>query len=111
MMDFLMAKQAAEKWNIFPCRVQILCGHSRIKGAFRLGWAWAIPKDAEKSLLFHSDRGHEIEGKLGTEMEGSFTWISDRCFAVEWQFKICTIEDFRNKYYKFVCDSESYSNN
>lgn len=47
-MDYLTAKQAAEKWNISPRRVQVLCEQGQIKGAVRLGWAWAIPKDAEK---------------------------------------------------------------
>ncbi len=47
-MDYLMTKQAAEKWNISLRRVQVLCKQGRIKGAVRLGWAWAIPKDAEK---------------------------------------------------------------
>jgi hypothetical protein len=48
IMDYLTTKQAAEKWNISPRRVQVLCEQGRIKGAVRLGWAWAIPKDAEK---------------------------------------------------------------
>lgn len=47
-MDYLTAKQAAKKWNKSPRRVQVLCEQGRIKGAVRLGWAWAIPKDAEK---------------------------------------------------------------
>ena len=47
-MDDLTTKQAAEKWNISLRRVQVLCEQGRIKGAVRLGWAWAIPKDAEK---------------------------------------------------------------
>jgi excisionase family DNA binding protein len=47
-MDYLTTKQAAEKWNISLRRVQVLCKQGRIKGAVRLGWAWAIPKDAEK---------------------------------------------------------------
>ena len=47
-MDYLTTKQAAEKWNISLRRVQVLCEQERIKGAVRLGWAWAIPKDAEK---------------------------------------------------------------
>ncbi|HEY8362830.1 MAG TPA: helix-turn-helix domain-containing protein, partial [Tissierellaceae bacterium] len=40
-MDYLTTKQAAEKWNISPRRVQVLCEQGRIKGAVRLGWAWA----------------------------------------------------------------------
>ena len=42
--------KAAEKWNISLRRVQVLCEQGRIKGAVRLGWAWAIPKDAEKPM-------------------------------------------------------------
>lgn len=30
-MDYLMAKQAAEKWNISPRRVYVLCKQGRIK--------------------------------------------------------------------------------
>jgi len=47
-MEYITAKQAAEKWNISQRRVQVLCEQGRIKGVVRLGWAWAIPKDAEK---------------------------------------------------------------
>lgn len=47
-MEYITAKQAAEKWNISQRRVQVLCEQGRIKGAARLGWAWAIPKDADK---------------------------------------------------------------
>ena len=47
-MEHITAKQAAEKWNISQRRVQVLCEQGRIRGAVRLGWAWAIPKDAEK---------------------------------------------------------------
>jgi len=48
IIDYLTTKQTAKKWNIFPRRVQILCEQGRIKGAVRLGWAWAKPKDVEK---------------------------------------------------------------
>jgi len=47
-MDYLMANQAVEKLNISPRKVQVLCEKDRVKGAVRLGWAWAIPKDAEE---------------------------------------------------------------
>jgi len=49
-MDYITAKEAAEKWNISQRRVQVLCEQGRIKGAMWLGWAWAIPKDAEKPI-------------------------------------------------------------
>lgn len=47
-MDYLSAKEAAEKWNISRRRVQILCEEGRIPGAFKLSDVWIIPKDAEK---------------------------------------------------------------
>ncbi len=48
MMDFMTIKDAAEKWNISKRRIQILCSNGRIPGAERLGYCWAIPKDAKK---------------------------------------------------------------
>lgn len=48
MMDYLSAKEIAEKWNISRRRVQILCEEGRIPGAFKLSDVWVIPKDALK---------------------------------------------------------------
>ena len=47
-MEYMTATEAAEKWGISSRRVHTLCSEGRIKGATRLGIAWAIPKDAEK---------------------------------------------------------------
>jgi len=47
-MEYITAKDAAKKWGISQRRVQVLCELGRVKGAVRLGWAWAVPKDAEK---------------------------------------------------------------
>ena len=47
-MDFMTIKDAAEKWDLSKRRIQILCAEGRIRGAERLGYCWAIPKDAEK---------------------------------------------------------------
>lgn len=47
-MEFMTAKEAAEKWGITPRRVQVLCAEGRISGAWRLGNAWAIPVNSEK---------------------------------------------------------------
>ena len=67
-MDYLTTKQAAEKWNISLRRVQVLCEQGRIKGAVRLGWAWAIPKDAEKPMDLRmkkvKNEGVEQNGKI-----------------------------------------------
>lgn len=49
-MQYMTAKEAACKWDLSQRRVQFLCSNGRIPGAVRLGWAWAIPKDAKKPL-------------------------------------------------------------
>lgn len=47
-MDYMTAKEAAEKWAITPRRVQVLCAQGKIPGAVRFGATWAIPKDEVK---------------------------------------------------------------
>lgn len=47
-MDYMSINQAAEKWGISTRRIQVLCSQGRIAGAERLGYCWAIPKNAEK---------------------------------------------------------------
>ena len=47
-MDYITAKEAAEKWEISERRVQLLCEQGRIEGIQRLGKAWAIPRDSRK---------------------------------------------------------------
>lgn len=49
-MDYITAKQAAEKWKISERRVQVLCNQGKVEGAVKLGWAWAIPKEAKKPI-------------------------------------------------------------
>ena len=41
-------KDCAEEWGISKRRVQIYCEEGRIKGAFKYGQYWLIPKDAQK---------------------------------------------------------------
>ena len=47
-MQYLSAKEAADKWGISDRRVQILCNQDRIPGVIRIGNIWGIPDDAEK---------------------------------------------------------------
>ena len=49
-MEYITAKEAAEKWKITVRRVQVLCTQGRIEGATRLGNIWVIPIDAGKPL-------------------------------------------------------------
>ncbi len=47
-MNYLSVAQTAEKWNMTPRRVQVLCNEGRIEGAKRVGNVWTIPENAEK---------------------------------------------------------------
>lgn len=47
-MTFLSVAQTAEKWEMTPRRVQVLCNEGRIDGAQRVGNVWAIPENAQK---------------------------------------------------------------
>ncbi|MDD2212870.1 MAG: helix-turn-helix domain-containing protein [Clostridia bacterium] len=47
-MEYITTKEAAKKWGLTERRVQVLCRQGKIPGVFRLGWAWAIPKNSEK---------------------------------------------------------------
>ncbi|MEG0661743.1 MAG: DNA-binding protein [Anaerovoracaceae bacterium] len=47
-MNYITTKEAAQNWGITERRVQFLCRQGKIEGVVRLGWAWAIPKDAKK---------------------------------------------------------------
>ena len=48
MLQYITAREAAEKWNISQRRVSILCAENRIPGAAMLGNMWIIPRDADK---------------------------------------------------------------
>lgn len=47
-MNYISAKEVAEKWGISKRRVQILCSENRINGAIKVGMVWVIPANAEK---------------------------------------------------------------
>ncbi len=48
MLQYMTAREAAEKWNISQRRVSILCAENRIPNAAMLGNMWIIPRHAEK---------------------------------------------------------------
>ena len=47
-MEYLSAKEVAEKWGLSRRRVQILCEDGRIEGAHKISDVWVIPKNADK---------------------------------------------------------------
>jgi len=48
MIQYMSAREAAEKWNISQRRVSILCSKNRIPDVAMLGNMWIIPRNAEK---------------------------------------------------------------
>lgn len=55
-MDFMSARDAADKWGISQRRVAVLCSENRIDGATMVGNMWIIPSDAEKPTDARSTR-------------------------------------------------------
>lgn len=48
MLQYITAREAAEKWNISQRRVSILCAENRIPDVAMLGNMWIIPRDSKK---------------------------------------------------------------
>lgn len=64
-MDYITAKEAAEKWEISVRRVQYLCEQDLVPGAVRHGRSWAIPAEAEKPGDGRFKRTHESYESAG----------------------------------------------
>jgi hypothetical protein len=47
-MEFMTAREAAQKWGITKRRVQVLCSENRIGGARKIGNMWVMPKNTTK---------------------------------------------------------------
>jgi hypothetical protein len=47
-MEYMTAKEAAEKWGITVRQVQSGCESGRVEGAIRMGYMWLIRKDSPK---------------------------------------------------------------
>ena len=62
-MEFMSAREAADKWGISQRRVAVLCSEQRIKEATMVGNMWIIPSSAEKPIDARSTRYNRIEGK------------------------------------------------
>ena len=62
-MEFMSAKEAADKWGISQRRVAILCSENRIAEATMVGNMWIIPSNAEKPVDARSLRYIETPSK------------------------------------------------
>lgn len=62
-MEFMSAREAANKWGISQRRVAVLCSEQRIAEATMVGNMWIIPSTAEKPIDARSTRYNKTEGK------------------------------------------------
>ena len=62
-MEFMSAREAANKWGISQRRVALLCSEQRIDNAMMIGNMWIIPSVAEKPIDARSTRYTKSEGK------------------------------------------------
>lgn len=47
-MDYMILKEASEKWGVTPRRVNYYCAAGRIPGAVKMAGVWLLPKKADK---------------------------------------------------------------
>ncbi len=62
-MDFMSAREAADKWGISQRRVAVLCAENRIENATMVGNMWIIPATAQKPIDARSIRYAKSDGK------------------------------------------------
>ena len=62
-MDFMSAREAAEKWGISQRRVAVLCSENRIDNATMVGNMWIILTTAEKPIDARSIRYSKADEK------------------------------------------------
>ena len=63
MDGYITVQEVAEKWNVTPRQVQILCKQGRIKGAEMMSRIWIIPKDAEKPTRKPKEKWQHIDNR------------------------------------------------
>lgn len=63
-MEFMSAREAADKWGISQRRVAVLCTENRISDAIMVGNMWIIPAAAEKPVDARSTRYTKSEDKI-----------------------------------------------
>ena len=62
-MEFISAREAADKWGISQRRVAVLCSENRITDAAMVGNMWIIPANAKKPIDARSIRYHKNDEK------------------------------------------------
>ncbi len=55
-MNYMSAKDAAEKWGVSLQVVELLCSEKRIPGAMMVGNMWVLPGNATMPINRRKDR-------------------------------------------------------
>ena len=55
-MEYISAREAADKWGVSQRRIAVLCSENRINNAIMVGNMWLIPSSAEKPIDARSNR-------------------------------------------------------
>lgn len=63
-MEYMSAREAADKWGISQRRVAVLCSENRIENATMIGNMWIVPATAEKPIDARSTRYSKTEEKV-----------------------------------------------
>ena len=92
MLSFISAKEAAEKWNISPRRVSVLCSENRIDGAMMVGNMWIIPSTAEKPL---DKRIVRYDKQKSVELKPFVKWVGGKSQLISELEKILSANDER----------------
>ena len=74
MIQYITAREAAERWNISQRRVSILCAENRIPNVAMLGNMWIIPRDAEKP----ADARKEKQTKTIEKVHPFVKWVGGK---------------------------------
>lgn len=62
-MEYLKAKDVAERWGVSPRRIQAMCAAGRINGAVRFGRDWMIPQNTPQPKDGRTKSGRAIAEK------------------------------------------------
>lgn len=63
-MDYMSAREAADKWGISQRRVAVLCSENRIADASMVGNMWIIPTTAKKPIDARTTRYSQNDSKI-----------------------------------------------
>ena len=74
MLQYITAREAAEKWNISQRRVSVLCAENRIPNVAMLGKMWIIPREAEKPMDARKDK----QVRLTTNAHPFVKWVGGK---------------------------------